>query len=84
MNTQMKYIFPFLVAFIAYKYLGVVALYLIASNIFTIGQQIYVNKTEKKVLEVDARVVKKFVKFDKYMSKEENTKFNKRIDRKQR
>ncbi len=58
MNTQMKYIFPFIVAFIAYKYLGVVALYLIANNIFTIGQQIYVNKTEKKVLEVEARVVK--------------------------
>lgn len=54
MNMQMKYILPFIIAFIAYKYSGVVALYLITSNIFTIGQQLYVNRTEKKVLMVEA------------------------------
>ncbi|MDO8659397.1 MAG: YidC/Oxa1 family membrane protein insertase [Candidatus Parcubacteria bacterium] len=58
MNTQMKYIFPFIIAFIAYKYLGVVALYLITNNVFTMLQQIYVGKTEKKVLFEESRVVK--------------------------
>jgi len=44
MNTQMKYVFPFVIAFIAYNISGAVALYWITSNIFTIGQQIYVLK----------------------------------------
>ena len=44
MSMQMKYIFPFLVAFIAYSISGAVALYWITSNIFAVGQQIYVNK----------------------------------------
>ncbi len=56
MNTQIKYIFPFIIAFIAYKYSGVVALYLITNNIFTVLQQIYVSKTEEKVL--DQEVIK--------------------------
>ena len=50
LNMQMKYVFPFIIAFIAYKYFGIVALYLITSNIFTTIQQIYVNKTEKREL----------------------------------
>lgn len=44
MQMQMKYVFPFLVAFIAYSVSGAVALYWITSNIFTIFQQIHVNK----------------------------------------
>lgn len=44
MHTQMKYIFPLIVAFIAYSVSGAVALYWITSNIFAIGQQIYANK----------------------------------------
>lgn len=44
MSMQMKYIFPFVVAFIAYSISGAVALYWITSNIFTVGQQIYANK----------------------------------------
>ena len=44
MNMQMKYIFPFLVTFIAYRISGAIALYWITSNIFTIGQQIYAKK----------------------------------------
>jgi YidC/Oxa1 family membrane protein insertase len=47
MNTQMKYIFPFLIAFIAYRISGAIALYWITSNIFMVAQQIYV-KREKK------------------------------------
>ena len=57
MNMQMKYFFPFLIAFIAYKYLGAVALYLITSNLFAIGQQIYVKKTERRVLIEEAKVL---------------------------
>lgn len=53
MNMQMKYVFPFLIAFIAYRS-GVVALYFISSNIFAVGQQIYVNK--KKNLTKDGFV----------------------------
>lgn len=44
MQMQMKYIFPFVVAFIAYSISGAVALYWITSNLFMVGQQIYVKK----------------------------------------
>ncbi len=47
MHTQMKYVFPFVVAFIAYSVSGAVALYWATSNLFAIGQQIYVNKKKK-------------------------------------
>jgi YidC/Oxa1 family membrane protein insertase len=46
MNMQMKYVFPFVVAFIAYNISGAVALYWITSNLFMVGQQIYVKKKE--------------------------------------
>jgi len=52
MNTQMKYIFPFVVAFIAYSISGAVALYWITSNLFMVGQQIYVKKKEFSVVVV--------------------------------
>jgi YidC/Oxa1 family membrane protein insertase len=51
MQTQMKYVFPFIVAFIAYRVSGAVALYWITSNIFAIGQQIYANKKKQIALE---------------------------------
>lgn len=44
MSMQMKYVFPFLIAFIAYSISGAVALYWITSNLFMVAQQIYVNK----------------------------------------
>ncbi len=44
MNMQMKYVFPFLIAFIAYSVSGAVALYWITSNLFMGAQQIYVKK----------------------------------------
>jgi len=50
MSMQMKYIFPFIVAFIAYSISGAVALYWITSNIFMVGQQIYVKKKEFSVV----------------------------------
>ncbi|MCM2338943.1 MAG: YidC/Oxa1 family membrane protein insertase [Burkholderiales bacterium] len=52
MQTQMKYVFPFIVAFIAYRVSGAVALYWITSNIFAIGQQMYANKKRKVALEI--------------------------------
>ncbi len=57
MNMQMKYVFPFIIALIVYRS-GIVALYFITSNIFAVAQQIYVKKTEKKVLdeEVDKSI----------------------------
>lgn len=52
MSMQMKYIFPFVVAFIAYSISGAVALYWITSNLFMVAQQIYVKreKTFKMVI----------------------------------
>jgi YidC/Oxa1 family membrane protein insertase len=47
MQTQMKYIFPILVFFIAYKISGVIALYWLTSNLFTIGQEIVVRRKLK-------------------------------------
>ncbi|MFA6177753.1 MAG: YidC/Oxa1 family membrane protein insertase [Candidatus Paceibacterota bacterium] len=44
MSMQMKYVFPFIIAFIAYSISGAVALYWITSNLFMVGQQIYVKK----------------------------------------
>ena len=44
MQMQMKYVFPFLIAWIAYSVSGAVALYWITSNLFMVGQQIYVKK----------------------------------------
>jgi len=44
MQTQMKYFFPFLIAWIAYSVSGAVALYWITSNLFMVAQQIYVKK----------------------------------------
>ncbi len=51
MQTQMKYIFPFVIAFIAYNVSGAVALYWITSNIFAIGQQMYANKKKRLAIE---------------------------------
>jgi len=46
MHLQMKYVFPFIVAFIAYSISGAVALYWITSNVFMTVQQVYVKKKE--------------------------------------
>jgi YidC/Oxa1 family membrane protein insertase len=44
MQTQIKYFFPILVFFISYKISGVIALYWLTSNLFTIGQEIVVRR----------------------------------------
>lgn len=48
MQVQMKYVFPFLIAFIAYSVSGAIALYWVTSNMFAIGQQMYLNKKNQK------------------------------------
>ena len=57
MQMQMKYVFPFLIAFIAYGISGAVALYWITSNLFAVGQQIYVKKHEKKELDHEVEIL---------------------------
>jgi YidC/Oxa1 family membrane protein insertase len=44
MHTQMKYFYPLIVFFISYKISGVVALYWLTTNLFTIGQELVVRK----------------------------------------
>ena len=41
MQTQMLYVLPLLIAVIAYRLSGAVALYWITSNMFTVGQELY-------------------------------------------
>lgn len=47
MNMQMRYIFPVMAFFISWSISGAIALYWITSNIFTIGQELYIRKTVK-------------------------------------
>jgi YidC/Oxa1 family membrane protein insertase len=49
MNTQMKYIFPFLVFFISYTISSAIALYWVVSNIFAICQELYVRRKTKEL-----------------------------------
>lgn len=44
MQSQMKYIFPVIVFFIAYKISGVIALYWLTTNLFSVGQELYVRR----------------------------------------
>ena len=47
MQTQMKYIFPVIVFFVSYSISGVIALYWLTANLFSIGQEIYIRKNLK-------------------------------------
>jgi YidC/Oxa1 family membrane protein insertase len=47
MNLQMRYVLPLFTAYISYITSGAVALYFITSNLFAIGQELYVRKTIK-------------------------------------
>ena len=48
MSLQMKYIMPVFIFFIAYSTTGVVAIYWTVSNLFMIGQELFVRKQLKK------------------------------------
>ncbi len=52
MNTQMKYVLPVFVAFIAYTLPSLISIYWITSNLFAIGQELYFRKTIKKPSQV--------------------------------
>lgn len=48
MHVQMRYVFPIVIGVIAYVISAAVALYFLVSNLFAIGQEIYVKRTHKK------------------------------------
>lgn len=55
MTKQMKYIFPIIIFIVSYRLSGVLSLYWIATNLFTLGQEFYVRRRiaksgERKVL----------------------------------
>src|SRR3989338_489965 len=50
MHIQMKYFFPFLIAFFAYTLSGAIPLYWIANNVFATLQQLYTNKRKHLML----------------------------------
>lgn len=47
MQTQMKYFFPVIVFFISYSISGVIALYWLTTNLFSIGQEFFVRRKIK-------------------------------------
>ena len=47
MQTQMKYFFPVIVFFISYSISGVIALYWLTTNLFSIGQELFVRRKIK-------------------------------------
>ena len=49
MQTQMKYFFPVIVFFISYNISGVIALYWLTTNLFSIGQEIFVRRKLTKI-----------------------------------
>ena len=48
MSTQMKYVMPVFMFFIARSFASLVSLYLITSSVFAIGQELYMRKKLKK------------------------------------
>ena len=58
MQTQMVYVLPLMIVFIAYRISAAVALYWITSNIFTIGQELYTKRKIAKESNVLTAVVK--------------------------
>jgi len=50
MNLQMRYVLPVFIGFVAYQISAAVALYWVVSNLFTIGQELFVIKKLKKEL----------------------------------
>ena len=48
MGTQLKYVFPFLIALISYTTSGAVAIYFITTNLVGILQEMYVRRSLQK------------------------------------
>lgn len=49
MQLQMRYVLPIVIAFIAYSLSSLVALYWATSNLFTIGQELFMRRAAKKL-----------------------------------
>ena len=47
MQTQMKYFFPIIILFIAYSVSGVIGLYLLTTNLFSVGQELFIRRNVK-------------------------------------
>jgi membrane protein insertase Oxa1/YidC/SpoIIIJ len=48
MGTQMKYVMPVMMFFIAQSLAALVSLYLITSSVFAVGQELYMRRKIKK------------------------------------
>jgi YidC/Oxa1 family membrane protein insertase len=47
MSVQARYVFPVIILFVSYKLIAAVSIYWIVSNLFAIGQELYVRKKYK-------------------------------------
>ena len=55
MNMQMKYVMPLFIGFISYSFSGALAIYWITSNLFSIGQEIYMRKNKKCIIQKNGK-----------------------------
>lgn len=51
MGVQIKYVLPVIITVVAYTFVSVVSLYWVVSNLFSIGQEIYIRNTIRKPAE---------------------------------
>jgi len=58
MSIQMRYVFPLIALFISYSLSGAIALYWLTSNVFTIGQELFLKRSPKEA-NVDAKKIPK-------------------------
>lgn len=54
MHLQMKYLFPFFMAFVAYAVSGAVALYFITSSLFTVAQELSIRRSLAKARQLNS------------------------------
>lgn len=56
MQVQIKYVLPVIITFSSYILIAVVSLYWIVSNLFAIGQELYIRQTIKKPAEAQEKL----------------------------
>lgn len=49
MQLQIRYVFPFIIGFVAFSISSAVALYLLVSNLFSIAQELYMSKVRSRI-----------------------------------
>ncbi|HEY0907740.1 MAG TPA: YidC/Oxa1 family membrane protein insertase [Candidatus Paceibacterota bacterium] len=57
MQVQMKYVFPIMILFISYHAAAALAIYWTTSNLFMIGQELYIRRQMRNEAEMKMRVV---------------------------